>query len=60
MTLLIKPRILAGFCCDDRNCAPCLWAHRKGLALLGETCGKSVAPRTPRKPTLTSVGAIFI
>ena len=42
---------LPRFCCDDRNCAPCLRAYRKGLALLGETCGKSVpvAPRPPRQ-----------
>jgi hypothetical protein len=42
---------VAGFCCDDRNCAPCLRAYREGLALFGETSGKSVpvASHTPRQ-----------
>src|SRR5262249_16854143 len=44
---------LPGFCCDDRNCAPCLRAYRRGLALLGETSGKSV-PVAPRKPRQSS------
>ena len=42
---------LPGFCCEERNCPGCLRAYRRGLALLGETCGKNapVASRTPRQ-----------
>src|SRR6516225_1669451 len=45
------PKGRAGFCCEE-NCPECLRAYRRGLALLGETHGKSVpvAPRVPRKP----------
>ena|SRR6516225_2645192 len=48
------PAGLTGFCCEDRNCPECLWAYRRGLALLGETCGKrvQVAPRKLRKPSI--------
>ena len=48
---------IPGFCCETRDCPGCVRAYRRGLALLGETYGKSVpvAPRKPRKPTLASV-----
>src|SRR6516165_5445601 len=48
---------IPGFCCDARDCPGCVRAYRRGLALLGETCGKSapIAPRKPRKPSLVSV-----
>jgi hypothetical protein len=37
---------LAGFCCNDRRCVPCLRAYREGLALL------PVASHKPRGSSL--------
>src|SRR5215467_11647902 len=45
---------LAGFCCDEGNCAPCLRAYHEGRAFMRQEHAARV-PHKPRKPTLVIV-----